>query len=92
MANSTIKRSIASIRTYTIPSTTMNAVAFKDFDTGIKPLGFKWCVIGSTLGFFHLSNYWYNTNTNTIHITIANPTNMTLKTDSWASVKIIDLD
>ena len=92
MANSTIKRSIASIRTYTIPSTTLNEKKKKNFDTGIKPLGLKWCVIGSTLGFFHLSNYWYDTNTNTIHITITNPTNITITTDSWASVKIIDFD
>lgn len=92
MATSTIKKSIASIRAYTIPSTTLNAVSFKNFDTGIKPLGFKWCVIGSTLGFFHLSNYWYDTNTNTIHITIVNPTNITQTTDSWAHVEIINFD
>lgn len=92
MAESKIKRSIASIRIYTIPSTTLNAIAFKNFDTGIKPLGFTWCVTGSSLGFFSLSNYWYDTNTETIHITIVNPTNATLTTDSWANVRIIDFD
>ena len=92
MATSTIKKTIASVRFYAIPSTTLNAVSIKNFDTGIKPLGLRWCVLGSSLGFFHLGNFWYDTDTQSIHITIVNPTNITLTTDSWANVRIIDFD